>query len=1352
MAATLRSSFVKHLIPHFIQAKQQQKESHGHFQAYTMFIDLSGFTQLTETFMKQGAEGAEQLSISLNHIFDPLISLVYAEGGFVPYFAGDAFTTIFLAENSHFNAKRLLLIAQSIRDSFIQQGLLKTRFGDFQIGMKIGLSYGLVEWGIVGDEHKSFFFSGAAIEGSAQAQTQAKKQEIIFDQALLEKLLDVEVSYQMLESGFLKLTGNIASEKYPRTKKTASPSLEKLSRYFLPDAVINFKEGGEFRPVISVFISFKGIQDFEMINKFASIVLNQINNFSGYFKEIDFGDKGSLMVGFFGAPISFENNIERALEFVQAIQDTLVLSPQIPNLTYRVGLTSGIAYTGMIGGKERCQFAVVGNRVNIAARLMSYAEWGEVLVDEEIQKYSAFKFQYQGDILYKGIKENIPTYKLLGRNTEEKLSFSGKMVGREKELKQLVDFALKTLSHNQGALAYIYGEAGIGKTRLAFEFKNKLKESIKIHWLSCQADQILKKPFNPFIYFLKNYFEQSPEVSAETNYDSFELRFKWLIIDCESSNHAEQAQVVQELLRTKTILAALTGITIKNELWEQLDAKGRYQNTLQALVNFFLAKSLIRPVILELEDGHWFDNSSKNFLKELLPLIANHAILILVNSRYKDDSSKPILFDPEILVKHPVPLLELNLNILDAEALKIFAEIQLGGAIRQDFHELLFRTTNGNPFYAEQIIEFFSEAKLLAKDNDAWYIKDESIKLSSSINSILMARIDRLSTLVKETVKAAAVVGREFELPVLYEVMKKQKAFAHQNGDTSTVLKEQIKTAEKGQIWRAMNEQNYIFKHSLFREAVYDMQLRTRLRELHQLIAESIEKVYANNLETKYLDLVFHYEQAELAEKTKIYLRKGADYAKRNFQNQQALKFYNKLLLEDKSAQPLAERINILLKKGDVLELIGQWEECETSYSEALQCAKKHKNLLLLGRTNNSIGHLLLLKGAYSRAKIHLEKSAKYFTQIMDGVGLFKVYGNLGNLFFRQGKYEEAKAYFTRSIQLNKTNKYPSFSARIAANLGLTLMNQGNFKEAIQYQQAQLTLSESVNDKAGMASLYTNIGIVYFEKGDNKAALNSFEKGLKLSRELGDKLLVSIAIGCIGSVCQRQGNYKKALENFHEDLELCEALGDKQGIAIAIGLIGELRSEEGLFDLAITHLQKKLSLCKELGYQKGIAKAVKILADIYRKQGRYQESLAHYDQAIQVSRSINNRLVLGFSLIGKAKALCLIAEYEAAAKFQKEAMQFVKSFNNTSLLFAVEMLNAKLKAATGDKILAKKMLTELLSNNQNEEEQAAIYFALAQWFPLQKTYKQKALLLYQNLFLKIPQYSFKAKIEQLEHA
>ncbi|HMX41992.1 MAG TPA: adenylate/guanylate cyclase domain-containing protein, partial [Saprospiraceae bacterium] len=344
--------------------------------------------------------------------------------------------------------------------------------------------------------------------------------------------------------------------------------------------------------------------------------------------------------------------------------------------------------------------------------------------------------------------------------------------------------------------------------------------------------------------------------------------------------------------RTQSVLAAMLGIQYPGSLWEQLDARGRYQNALAAMANLFVAESLMQPVVIELEDAHWYDDMSREFLGQFIRRAPGHPILFLVTSRYEDDGSRAYLFRAPVLQEIGVPHTEVDLNFLSPDDLRAFAEARLGGTLDPDLYELLQRMTQGNPFYVEQMADYFREANLLKSHNGMLHLDQaEDFQLADSVKQIMMARIDRLSGLVKETVKAAAVIGREFELPVLSAVMAKQEEFVRRNGDLERVLREQVQTAEKWQVWYAMNELRYIFRHSLLREAAYDMQLRTRLRELHHSIAEAIEQLYPGS-EERYVDLAFHYEQSEDRKKTNQYLEKAARYSQRNFLNRQAVRFY----------------------------------------------------------------------------------------------------------------------------------------------------------------------------------------------------------------------------------------------------------------------------------------------------------------------------------------------------------------------------------------------------------------------------------------------------------------------------
>jgi predicted ATPase/class 3 adenylate cyclase len=1336
---------VRDLIPYFIQQKLQAAEDHGWLEAYGMFVDLSGFTKLTQELTEEGISGAEKLSIILNEIFEPLVSLVYDRGGFIPYFAGDSFIAIFPYERSADSVRRLVITAQKARASFRDEVFLD----DIKIGIKIGLAHGNLSWGIVGEENKGFYFRGEVIDKCAKAQTLAQNLQIILHSDLKQQL-PPECELSLIEIGHYLLENSISEKEAKDTPYQKEKVSQAVIRKFYPEVIVNLPDIGEFRTIVTVFISFEGLENYEQLNRFATIILDRASNFSGYFKEIDYGDKGGVIPVFFGAPISYENNAERAVEFtlsvIEALKETFG-----DYIRCRFGMTIGTAYTGFIGGKERYQYAIVGNKVNLAARLMMKADWGEVLVDQDIEQTRQFVFKHKGNIQYKGIVGDIPTYLLIGHSKENSFSFDGVIIGREEELESLSAFLESCIGREHTGIGYIYGEAGIGKSRLAYELRKNLINQRPLSWYVCKSDQILRKGLNPFIYFLKYYFSQSTESTKEVNKTHFEHDFQGLIDDLQNIEQPElfvpvQA-VIKELERTKSILAGMINVYYENSLWEYLDAKGRYQNIVSSMTALFIAESMLQPVVVFIEDAHWMDEQSKNFLNDFVRLIRNHPIVLLVTSRYEDNQSKPEIVAPEVVQENEIPELVVDLNMLSPEAIRNFTMNKLEGIISKDFHKLLIRTTNGNPFYLEQMLEYFQESDLLVQEDGEWNIKDRNIELSSSINAILTARIDRLSLLVKETVKAAAVIGQEFELPVLSAVMKAQEEFAIGNGDLQEMLRDQIQQAEEGQIWQAVNELRYIFKHSLLREAVYSMQVSTRLKELHRLIAEAIETLYADNIQQRYLDLAFHYEQADIPVKTQYYWEKAADFARRNFQNQAAIKHYSKLL---RALPENEERIRILQIKGQLLERVGEWYKAKDTYEEALNIARELNNKKQLGYTNNSYGKLLLLQGNYEDARLHLEVAATFFEFLDDREGMSQVYGSLGNLFFRQGSYEDAKAYLIQSINLARASDKIYPDPKIVANLGLTYMNQANYEEGIRWQEEGIALSKERNDQLGLADLHTSLGILYFEKGDYDKSLRCHQHGLQLGEELGEKQTVAISIGCIGRIYERKGDYEQAMEHYIRDLKICEELGDKQGKAIVLGLIGDLHSAKGEFNEAIQNIERGLAICRSLGYQKGTAKAVNTLGDIYYYLENYEISVQYYDHAIEITRNIDHKLVLGLSLVEKGRSLLAWGKPEAVVAIKEEVLHIAEELGNPDLIFETNMLVFKLHDALGEKEEALAVANDILTNYTEVHQQSAIYYALHLMEPEEDRYREIAHQFYQQLYKATPRFVFGRRVKELE--
>ncbi|MGB1216799.1 MAG: adenylate/guanylate cyclase domain-containing protein, partial [Saprospiraceae bacterium] len=623
---------MKHLIPHFIAEKNNQGETWRKFQGFTLFLDMSGFTNLTQHLMKEeGNEGAEMMSQILNDLFAPLVNIVYRKGGFIPYFAGDAFTSIFIDDDNVIPAEELADTAKEIQRIYSGKNFVYND-KEFPIHLKIGLSYGEIEWGIIGKDHKSFYFKGEAIDACAFAEQKAKAGDVIVDMNFIEQCTNPTSIFtcEKIMEDYFKVV-NTDPGKSLKFQATSPIIKEEDIQGFFPDAIIHYNDIGEFREAVSVFISFKGIENKDIFHEFATIISEQFANFSGYFKEIDFGDKGGVIVGFFGVPLTYGDNVERALRFVSSLSKELAVVQKKSPLEYKVGITAGMAFAGIIGGKERCQYAVVGNNVNLAARLMVYANWGDVLVSSEIGKEKGFQFKQKGDIQYKGIEGLISTYKFIGE-AENQSFYSGEMIGRNKEMNALLQFTEPILDNTFAGVGVIFGEAGIGKSRLAYEVKDKLSEQGAFNWYTCQADQILRKPFNPFIYHFKNYFQQSPDRSDEENVQFFEKVFQYLIYQCGeiSSYKPELVEIIRNLKRTKTIIAARLGLYYKDSLWNQLDAKGRYQNTISAFINLLQAEASIQPYVIEVEDGHWFDESTKALLSEMVKSLNQYPVCILI--------------------------------------------------------------------------------------------------------------------------------------------------------------------------------------------------------------------------------------------------------------------------------------------------------------------------------------------------------------------------------------------------------------------------------------------------------------------------------------------------------------------------------------------------------------------------------------------------------------------------------------------------------------------------------------------------------------------------------------------------
>jgi class 3 adenylate cyclase len=788
------------LIPHFIHERFSREERAGGFDAATLFSDVTGFTRLTETLMQHGREGAETLTDALNRVFNPLVGEVYARGGWIAAFVGDAFLALFPHGDDPDRARAAALETSAQILAFLErQGTLTTRFGEFSFSARIGLSDGPVRWNILGTgQHHTYFFSGAAIAGCTYMESQAGVGEVVADKLIWPQIA-AKVTGKPRDELFVLSDLPAPSSPTPRAAPAALPR-EALQPFVL-DAAIDLVSGGggdvvqraEFRQVVNIFISFDPSPEIEMlIDPFVTTILNTVHNHGGYFNKLDASDKGPMILILFGAPIAYENDLERATDFLVTLREQMSASA-LRAIRWRAGVSYGTVYAGIMGSAERCEYTAIGGVVNLASRLTTGAAWGEIYLSEQAADCKTIKTTYLGERPYKGFAQPQPTYQLLGHKDEEPIFFEQPLIGRQTELAQVLAAAQALFSGQFGGVVYITGDAGLGKSHLAYEVEQTLRQHDAVSWFTAQVDQILRQAFNPFTYFLKRYYDQAPDASSEQNKQRFEARHRALIAalqarrSAESDQHTIEALTIQiaELRRVQSVLGALVGLHWPRSLYESLEGELRYQNSLLAIKALLLAETVLKPVVLLLEDFQWLDRASQDVLTMLCRNVNAYPFLILITSRYLDDGSPPALLLPA-----GTPMLNLDLKPLSPQELQQLTETILGGDSDEDLLALLQERTQANPFFVQQFLYYFKENALLERSpQGSWQLKHSlPATVPTTINALLTARVDRLTQNVKDVVKAAAVLGREFDDRVLVHML-------------ATDISEEVRAAEQEQIW-----------------------------------------------------------------------------------------------------------------------------------------------------------------------------------------------------------------------------------------------------------------------------------------------------------------------------------------------------------------------------------------------------------------------------------------------------------------------------------------------------------------------------------------------------------------------
>lgn len=1236
----------KQLVPQFILEQFTQGRFYGRFPAATLFLDLSGFTAITNTVMQQGKEGGEVMADVMQAIFDPLVDAVYEQGGFISSFAGDAFTAIFPLPSFSFSVQphleaahqlacqRALAAALAMRKSVSQRPPLAIAGVEFVMSVKIGLGEGSVEWGIVGEPEyeqtailgearHAYYFRGTAIDASAMAEQLAGPNEIVLSHGAFVALAG-QIETEAL-SYFRRLTAVIAPLPAPEPYFSSPPEPD-LLRIFVPEAVLSHPARGEYRQVLTLMLNLKEVTTREQLLPFSQTVFALQQTYGGYLNTISFDDKGCSLLLFWGMPISQENDLERALNFVLRLREQTAV-------TFRAGVTYQLMYAGFVGAsRSRQEYSCYGKGVNLASRLMMEAPWGQVWVESAVaqQTQRQFHFQPQGNHQFKGFAQPLDVSLFLGLQERSLPQFNGRMVGRQEEMAQLAQW-LKPLENGRfiGCLL-IRGESGIGKSRLVNELQEKTPTFLpNAHWLHAQTDEILRQSLNPFRHLLYRYFHQANSQSLALNQHRFARQFDALV------QSLADVQARQELVRVRSFLAALVNLVSYDSLYEQLTGEARFRNMRQALLAFFQAESRRHPLILHLSDAHWLDEDSWQTLAYLTQITTPLAIILTSRTT------------PPQFARLNIPVKELELRPLKELALADLALATLGRLPSPDVLQVVANRSDGNPFFAEQILLYLRDQGQPDALNSLMVSP-----LPLDVRSVLTARLDSLTYEVKRVVEHAAVLGREFDVKLLTHMLRDEPG-----------LLEKIAAAEQAAIWSPLSQLRYLFRHALLRDAAYDIQLRARRRELHILAANALETVFSDDLAPHYEELIYHYCQSQLKDQELHYLRLATDRAQRQYANHDALRFLSRAL-DLLPPDNLTERYDLLSKREGVYHRLGRRAEQTADLERLQQLADSLDDPCRRIETLCWRARYAMMISDFQTA-VSLAESALTQAQSCQNENLLAhACQILGLAVWRQGDYSAAQGHLSRALALWQNRQDETGSANARHYLALLAYEQGDYAASYESYLEVLALRRSLGDREGEASTLNNLGAVANFRGDILLAIQHTEAALHIRRETGHRqgeggLLLNLAV-----MWRNLAQFDLAERYLAQAQPISQEVGEPLLEAAIHTNFALLYHQMGHNETAADHGRFALQMLIPLGNPTYLSSAHTWLAHALTALGETAVAAEHYQEAIQLRTAKGQPHLALEPLAGLARLALQTAEQERVAQYGRQLLAGIQATPN----------------------------------------------------------------------------------------
>jgi class 3 adenylate cyclase/tetratricopeptide (TPR) repeat protein len=1157
--AEVLASYVPQLIQKRVAADPSPIESPVAevIQAVVLFADISGFTRLTESLAEAGPAGVETIANILNEYFGQLIDIVHNYGGDIVKFAGDAVIAVWTIASTDGEvdpASRAdqwqwtMRVAECALE--IREKLSNYKVENANLYLKLAISTGSITTAHVGGVFNrwEFLLTGNPLVEVGIANNLVKADEILITPSAwklihndcVADMIEFELKDAIAQGGRLKSLTKPSSIFENPQKPSIPDGAESSLRPYIPGAIINRLTAGqsswiaELRRVTVLFINLPELNqrtELAESQSLARLIQRSVYRYEGSINKINVDDKGITLVAALGLP-PFAHEDDPA----RGVQAALMIRKELAKMKVRsyIGITTGRIFCGSIGNASRREYTTIGNAVNLSARLMGAAVHQDELIEKfgipilcDRSTYDAAKEVVEFESLPpQQIKGRVEPVEAFHPNDLKKSVIRPKteLIGRQEE-KTMIANALQELARGEEHQTLIVqGEAGIGKSRL-FEDLVRQAETLHVHMFAGGGDPIERtNPYHAWRPIFNTIFDINELASKATLVEDarYQIQNKVLL---------KLKDVDEDLIHYYPLLDVILPMHIPdNELTSAMTGEIRGSNIREVLTRLLSHAADHKPLLIVLEDLHWFDSASWALLVDVQQKV--RPIFLALNTRPLSD---PIPVQFKQLLDYPnTRLVKLEAMMLDDVESLVCQRLGVK-SIPPMIGRLIREKSEGHPFFAEELAYALRESGVLIIEDQECkvyprFMNFEDIALPDTLQAAITNRIDSLDPSQQLTLKVASVIGRIFAFRVLQAVhpIEADKASLSNYMESLTRLSLTLVESETPDL-------AYIFKHAVTQEVAYNLMLYSQRRQLHQAVAEWIEQNHSDNLESYFTLLAHHWTQAaempdaarnELTiEKAVNYLEKAGEQAMQSYANSEAIQFFTQALEWDARLQKPAtkevahqrqvRRARWHSRVGLSYYGLGKLPDCDTHVREALRLLENP-----IPKSNAQFAFGLLPQ--VMRQAFH-----RYFPSRYVGHAI--------------GKNREVAVEVSRLYELMSRIYFYSSETLPIVYTAIRFLNE----------------AEKAGISPELATAYSSMAVLAGFMQLHKLAEAYVERGITVSNEvnqISNRITVSVVTG---AYLLTVGQWEIVRERLEEAKALCEKIGDYRQWGDCAGVLGE---------------------------------------------------------------------------------------------------------------------------------------------------------------------------------------------------